>query len=242
MDDYYRILGVNETASQAEIKRAYRKKAKELHPDLSAQKSAEFRALVTAYKTLTDSKARQLFDARYNPARRKARAPFDYRAWLLSRCDEQSVCRLIVYDLLHEREDDAVAAYKKAMAENPAFRFGRWFSREEFMDYGFILAEELAARAEYWLACCLLERIILQEKTFSFFKLFYEDVAEFARGVFLAVRPDAMGDERAIELWKRALELRLGAETDRALLRNIALAYARLGDEETARLCYEGAK
>jgi curved DNA-binding protein CbpA len=237
--DYYRILGVSETASQAEIKRAYRKKAKELHPDLGVKTTAEFRALVAAYKALSDDRARQIFDARYE--RERGRRDFDYRSWLIERGDEQSRSRLIVYDLLHEREDDAVDEYKKLTAENPSFSLGRWFSREEFMDYGFILAEELTARREYWAACRLLEKIINLEKTFSFFKQFYEDVQEFARDVFVALLPGGLDEDRAIELWKRALELDLGAETDRRLLKKLAGAYQRLGDMETARLCFERA-
>jgi curved DNA-binding protein CbpA len=237
--DYYRILGVSETASQAEIKRAYRKKAKELHPDLGVKTTAEFRALVAAYKALSDDRSRQMFDARYE--RERGRQDFDYRSWLVERGDEQSGSRLVVYDLLHEREDDAVGEYKKLIAANPSFSLGKWFSREEFMDYGFILAEELTARCEYWEACLLLEKIIGLEKTFSFFKQFYRDVQEFARNVFVSLLPGGLDEDRAIELWKRALELDLGEETDRKLLEKLAGAYERLGDRETARLCFERA-
>jgi curved DNA-binding protein CbpA len=238
MNDYYRILGVNETASQAEIKRAYRKKAKELHPDLSAKKSAGFCALVSAYKTLIDDKARQIFDARYAPLRRTAQGQFDYRAWLVERNDERSMSRLIVFDLLHERGDDAVREYKKIIGKNPSFTLGRWLTREEYMDYGFILAEELTARGEFAQACALLEKIIMMEKTFSFFRLFFEDVADFARAVFVDLLQGEVPDEQAVELWKRALELNLGSETDRALLQKIGCAYTRLGDDELAHLCF----
>ena len=238
MNDYYGILGVSETASQAEIKRAYRKKAKELHPDLSAKKSAEFRALVAAYKTLIDDRTRQIFDARYAALRRTARGQFDYRAWLVECNDERSMSRLIVFDLLHEREDDAVCEYKKVMGQNPAFTLGRWLTREEYMDYGFILAEELIARKEFAQACALLEKIIMMEKTFAFFRLFFEDVADFARTVFVDLLQGQVPDEQAVALWKRALELHLGNETDRALLKKIGEAYTRLGDDELARLCF----
>ena len=41
--DYYKIMGLNEKAAQAEIKRTYRKLARKYHPDVSKEGNAEER-------------------------------------------------------------------------------------------------------------------------------------------------------------------------------------------------------
>ena len=51
-DDYYAILGVSRDADQSEIKKAYRKKARETHPDYGGDEEA-FKAVSVAYETLS---------------------------------------------------------------------------------------------------------------------------------------------------------------------------------------------
>ncbi len=67
--DYYELLGVAREANDAEIKRAFRQLARELHPDVSEAPDAQerFREVVEAYEVLSKSETRDLYD-RYGHA------------------------------------------------------------------------------------------------------------------------------------------------------------------------------
>jgi DnaJ family protein C protein 3 len=73
MKDYYKILGVARSASQKEIKKAYRKKAQEWHPDKYSgdlpkeeveKKMADINA---AYEVLGSEESREKYDQGHDP-------------------------------------------------------------------------------------------------------------------------------------------------------------------------------
>jgi curved DNA-binding protein CbpA len=66
--DYYSILGVHQTASDGEIKRAYRRLAVQYHPDKNADPAAEifFKEINEAYQVLSDPTERHFYNQRRN--------------------------------------------------------------------------------------------------------------------------------------------------------------------------------
>lgn len=69
MADHYRVLGVKHDATPEEIKRAYRKLAREFHPDVNPSDEAadRFKEISTAYEVLSDPQKREMFDLGMDP-------------------------------------------------------------------------------------------------------------------------------------------------------------------------------
>src|SRR6187200_3526726 len=64
--DYYEVLGVERGAADGEIKRAFRRLARELHPDVNKhdpQAEEKFKEAAEAYEVLTDAERRRTYDA-----------------------------------------------------------------------------------------------------------------------------------------------------------------------------------
>lgn len=84
MNDPYQVLGVSRTASAAEVKQAYRKLAKKLHPDMrqgkkNAGDDQRFKEVTAAYDLLSDADKRGRFDRGEIDASGAERAPQGFR-------------------------------------------------------------------------------------------------------------------------------------------------------------------
>src|SRR6476659_8116080 len=67
--DYYGVLGVAPGATDSELKRAYRKAARDLHPDVNPEPGAKekFQEVTRAYEALTDPEKRRIVDLGGDP-------------------------------------------------------------------------------------------------------------------------------------------------------------------------------
>ena len=81
MKDYYKILGVNPKASEAEIKKVYRKLALKYHPDKNPGKESEdlFKEISEAYGIIGDSKKRKDYDSKRGHSQRES---FGFDDWV----------------------------------------------------------------------------------------------------------------------------------------------------------------
>lgn len=130
LDDYYRRLHVSRDASQREIKTAFRRLARQYHPDLHPNQPgiiAKFHAIQEAYEVLRDRIQRQHYDEsqRQPPNRRddrKAPSSQAYRSNVPAgpRSPDEFYLRGIRCAVAH-RYEDAIADYTQAIALNDQF-------------------------------------------------------------------------------------------------------------------------
>jgi molecular chaperone DnaJ len=65
--DYYAVLGVEREATAEEIKKAYRRLARQLHPDVNPDEEERFKEVTMAYEVLSDPQKREMYDLGADP-------------------------------------------------------------------------------------------------------------------------------------------------------------------------------
>lgn len=182
LPNYYKILQVPKNASRAEIKRAFRDRAKKIHPDTgnkSPRTLSAMRELLTAYETLIHDDLRQEYDLRM----RSPRKEFDYREFLLARYeDPESLGKLIFFDLLHDHEKEALDLYDTLVKEK-GFNLSDHLDREDFMDCTFLLAERYEKEGDVSATFNLLKTLVSYELEHPYFRHFFQEILDKLRNL-----------------------------------------------------------
>lgn len=235
MNSYYDILGIDVSANPEHIKRAFRQRAKELHPDLhvsSGDTVADMQALIRAYETLIDPDRREEYDRRMMIVRPEFR--FDYREYLKGRPeDNQAQSRLVFFDLLHQREEDAVQLFTELRLRR-GFSLSDHLDREDYMDCSFLLAEEYERREEYLASFDLYLDLIRYELEQPYFKHFFVEVLERVRNLTCFKMPVALPPDQVIECLETLVTLDLPRKDLAFFLKKAAELYTDIDDPVTA--------
>lgn len=211
MNNYYNLLGVNQNASALEIKKAFREKAKKLHPDIAGSNQVEaMRRLLCAYEILSSPERRFEYDRAYSRFVKKC--GFNYRIWLNEQDDPESQAKMIFFDLLHLDEEQAIAVWRKNGGLD--FQLKKFMDREDWMDCQFILAEELDRRGCSFEAFKLLAAILAEERRRPYFRLFTVEIENYLKTLVKLRLKHQIDEETWIDCMAVMLELGFSARNE----------------------------
>ena len=233
MENYYSLLGISYNASAQDVKRAFREKAKLIHPDIAGDSAeANMRKLLTAYEVLSDQERRYEYDRIYRKLIQKV--GFDYRKFLQDQDDDpQCQAKLVFFDLLHLNEESAVALWRKNGGVD--FRLEKYFDREDWMDCTFILAEELQKRNYYYEAFVLLVSLVRSERQKPYFKHFMSDLEGTLKELVRVKLKAAVDNETYISCMKMLIGLGFSKRDEAKWMRSMAEALLQAGDKHKAQ-------
>ena len=239
VENYYEILGVTPDASPKIIKKAFRERAKQVHPDIAGETAQnDMRRLLAAYELLSDSERRSEYDRAYerfvgSDPRWKVSKDFDYRSWLKEHGDQpENRAKLVFFNLLHLEEVEAIAVWRGGGGLD--FRLDAYLEREDWMDCAFILAEELDKRGFSFEAFKLLIDLVTEERRKPYFRHFMPEVDNLIKEIVRVRLNGAIPDELLVECLEEIHDIGYPAKEEARWLRTCAEALERLGDRYAA--------
>lgn len=188
--------------------------------------------LLLAYETLMDPIRREDYDRRNFIVQPEVK--FDYREFLKSKSSDPSFqSRLIFFDLLHQREQDAVELFDELRGSDD-YSLADYLDREDYMDCAFLLAEEYEHQLRHSEAYELLVDLILMEQEKPYFRHFFLDVTERLRTLVCFRMPETLPAEEVIGYLNRLVVLDLPPKDLAFYLKKAAELYLDTGNTVTA--------
>jgi tetratricopeptide (TPR) repeat protein len=236
MVNYYEVLGIAQNSTAQEIKKSFRKRAKEIHPDVrpddGRRSEDEMRLLLSAYEILSDIEKKTEYDRALRSFLHVR--GFDYREFLLRRKDDPlSQSKLIFHDLLTNHQDEAVELYERQNLGMGSV-LERYLSREDYMDCAFLLAEVFEARQRYAEAYRLYAKLCIYERDKPYFHHFIEEVTDRLRILLCFKMLPGLEPEEAIARLKEMVRMGFSRKDNAFFFKKLAEVYASRGQQETA--------
>lgn len=234
--DYYAVLEIERDATAAEIKSAYRRLAKQFHPDKNPGREQEvepkFNLISVAYDILTDESKRNAYDrrlqvgvnSRLHPDTLKRHQNI-YKEHLIKRAREQvsAQCQLILVELLSGNLHPAVVIYEQLQTEVDDFDLTHHISYADSRDCEYLLAEAYHSLGKYVNAATLYERLLQYEKVRPYFHNFTREIKTKLKHLYFRRLARQAMPEEAIGYFHKILDLGLSK-------RESAWAYKKLAE------------
>ena len=229
--DYYQILEIERSATDREIKGAYRKLAKRYHPDKNPERTAfaekMFREICSAYNTLQDKRRKSDYDRTLQTIERQQKSQEAYFDRLNRLEHNYAKLELLLHALLHHNYETGISMYEQLCHHSQEIGkewcIDDFLSYEESRDCEFLIAEAyqklgfsngdassaLERHRKIEQAMRLYESLLSAESKRPCFKHFIREVKERLKFIYLHHFSVKGYDERChIPLTKiRALKL-----------------------------------
>lgn len=234
-ESYYDILDVERTASQDDIKRAFRKLAKKYHPDTNpgeAKRAASRRLkqVMAAYRVLSNERERARYDVLLQTS------PAFQEPTVKPRDDSiETKVDAMMEALLNSDGDTALARWDE-LNRNPSFLLAEHLDTRDYLDCLFLLAEEMEEAGRNKEAADLYEELYLKEKEPPRHRYFFEEVKVRLKKLYSRKLPrDATDPEEEIACYERILEFDVDRSEKAFILKKIAEVHLKMGKEQKAR-------
>ncbi len=231
---YYDILAIDRNATQPEIKKAFRRLAKEYHPDTNRengeQASKKLKEVIAAYRVLSNERER----ARYDVMMQSVPGVREEARRNESRTFKEQTEQLLDY-LLSGQGRRALRLYDE-LIEQEGFELEEFLSVKDYLDCIFLLAEQLEHEDRYREAADYYEELYEKEKEPPRQRYFFETVEARIKKLYSRKLPrDAATAEEEIGCYQRILAFDLDKSEKAFILKKIAEVYCRIGEEDKAR-------
>ena len=207
--DHYAVLCVAQDAELGEIRKAFRARVLEVHPDKAPQPvdPTRLRLVMRAFEVLSDPNVREGYD-RALELRRRSDYPDSKIPHITESERPVGRARAILYLLLNERTEEALERLR-FLEEEPVSFLGEHLDHGEFVDSAFLIGEELQKRKLHTEALHWLQEVVRREGHRRKQRPCYPEVLEQTKKILIHRLQDSLEPRVSLEYLRRAEKLGL---------------------------------
>jgi curved DNA-binding protein CbpA len=237
--NYYLVLDVDSMATEAEIRRSYRRLAKKYHPDLHPHRrewaQGQFRTVSEAYRVLGDPERREAYDIRYRLLFRrddKKRPPgWPWQDGI------QKAARSVLNELLQQHGEAAIRFYEalrdRSGLDDPLARL----ETRDCLDCKFLLGEAYESAGDPKTALDLFEEVYEEEREEPRLRCYFDMIVDRLRTAYENSLSTAQDPETAHHFYGKALSLETTNGNRANVHKRMAEVLLGMGKPGPARQC-----